>query len=197
MKLCECGCGEPAPIARGTDRRTGAIKGQPQRFVKGHSNRLRGAAYFVVEDRGYATPCRVWQGATAGSGYGVRLLDGRRVYVHRAAWEQANGRPVPAGFQVLHRCDVPPCAEPTHLFLGTAADNVADCIAKGRAVPPPRSPGEANARARLTVEQVREIRAARGTNRGLAKQLGIPVGTIAAIRARRTWRIPEAEPEAA
>jgi hypothetical protein len=35
-KLCECGCGQPAPIATITNRRSGAIKGVPQRFVPGH-----------------------------------------------------------------------------------------------------------------------------------------------------------------
>lgn len=35
-KLCECGCGNPAPIATQTDRRRGWIKGQPKRFVCGH-----------------------------------------------------------------------------------------------------------------------------------------------------------------
>jgi hypothetical protein len=41
-KLCECGCGEPAPIATITNRRSGAIKGHPQRFVPGHH--LKGLA---------------------------------------------------------------------------------------------------------------------------------------------------------
>lgn len=36
IKLCECGCGQPAPIAKGTDRRRGWIKGQPLRFILGH-----------------------------------------------------------------------------------------------------------------------------------------------------------------
>lgn len=36
MKLCECGCGQPAPIATITNRRSGAIKGEAQRFVPGH-----------------------------------------------------------------------------------------------------------------------------------------------------------------
>ena len=32
-KLCECGCGQPAPIAKKTDSRKGMVKGQPTRFV--------------------------------------------------------------------------------------------------------------------------------------------------------------------
>lgn len=37
--LCECGCGNPAPIARWNDRGRGHIKGQPIRFIHGHHNR--------------------------------------------------------------------------------------------------------------------------------------------------------------
>jgi hypothetical protein len=38
VKLCECGkCGLPAPIAKRTDARRGHVKGQPMRFVRGHS----------------------------------------------------------------------------------------------------------------------------------------------------------------
>lgn len=37
--LCECGCGCPAPIAKRTCRRDGAVKGQPNRFINGHNRR--------------------------------------------------------------------------------------------------------------------------------------------------------------
>lgn len=36
-KLCECGCGQPAPLARMTDRRSGVVKGQPSRYIRGHN----------------------------------------------------------------------------------------------------------------------------------------------------------------
>lgn len=39
--LCECGCGQPAPIARATDNRKGIVKGQPLRFIHGHNSRLQ------------------------------------------------------------------------------------------------------------------------------------------------------------
>ena len=40
VSLCECGCGEPAPIARTTDKRRGYVAGQPVRFIRGHSGVL-------------------------------------------------------------------------------------------------------------------------------------------------------------
>lgn len=36
IKLCECGCGAPAPIAKRTRSECGWIKGQPIRFIHGH-----------------------------------------------------------------------------------------------------------------------------------------------------------------
>jgi hypothetical protein len=41
VKLCECGCGQPAPIAKWNDKRKGAVKGQPQRFIHGHRRHER------------------------------------------------------------------------------------------------------------------------------------------------------------
>ena len=83
----------------------------------------------------------------------------RRVYgaisisAHRLAWEMANGC-IPAGMQVLHRCDEPRCCNPEHLFLGTQSENMADMRRKGRGrnqytgapKPPQPRPGLANSR---------------------------------------------------
>lgn len=78
--------------------------------------------------------CLEWQGFRRSGGYGQIGSGGKAaglVETHRAAWEITHG-PIPPGLWVLHRCDNPPCCDPDHLFLGTAADNVADMIAKGR-----------------------------------------------------------------
>lgn len=40
-KLCECGCGGPAPIAKRNYRREGVLAGQARRFIKCHHNRVR------------------------------------------------------------------------------------------------------------------------------------------------------------
>ena len=48
MKLCECGkCGLPAPIAKVTSRIHGTVKGQPERFIKGHG----GSRHFSLGNR--------------------------------------------------------------------------------------------------------------------------------------------------
>lgn len=75
--------------------------------------------------------CWLWTAATDGRGYGVIGI-GRRVFkAHRISWLLHRG-PVPDGMDVLHRCDTPPCVNPDHLWLGTAKDNAADMVAKGR-----------------------------------------------------------------
>jgi hypothetical protein len=42
MKLCECGCGRPAPIATQTDKKWGVVKGKPRRFIHGHHTKRHG-----------------------------------------------------------------------------------------------------------------------------------------------------------
>ena len=41
IKLCECGCGEPAPLAKANYYARGIMKGQPFRFVANHEGRGR------------------------------------------------------------------------------------------------------------------------------------------------------------
>lgn len=77
--------------------------------------------------------CLEWQGCRDAHGYGqISVVHGRKTSTHRAAWLVAHGD-IPDGLWVLHHCDNPPCCEPSHLFLGTPADNTADMVAKGRA----------------------------------------------------------------
>ena len=63
--------------------------------------------------------------------HGLRPRTSTRVMAHRWVWEQTNG-PIPPGMVIMHVCDNKPCVELSHLRLGTQADNLADCVAKGR-----------------------------------------------------------------
>jgi hypothetical protein len=78
--------------------------------------------------------CWIWVGTCDRRGYGAFYFyerPRRQVAAHRFVWELHHG-PIPAGMQVCHACDTPPCCNPDHLWLGTAKDNSDDKIRKGR-----------------------------------------------------------------
>ena|ERR1700679_1232752 len=58
-------------------------------------------------------------------------LNGRNEHAHVVAYALYIGE-VPAGLNVLHTCDTPRCVNPDHLRVGTQAENIQDCVAKGR-----------------------------------------------------------------
>lgn len=60
---------------------------------------------------------------------------------------------------VCHTCDHPACYNPRHLFLGTHKDNMLDRNRKGRNILPPIRFGDKSNLAKLTAQQVEEIRA--------------------------------------
>jgi hypothetical protein len=76
--------------------------------------------------------CWLWRGH-ASKGYGLFAEDGlkARKRVHRFSWELHFGE-IPTGMLVCHKCDVPRCVRPDHLFLGTHKDNHDDMVRKGR-----------------------------------------------------------------
>jgi hypothetical protein len=101
--------------------------------------------------------CWEWTGDRNNNGYGMVYAERGQHRASRVAWELANG-PIPKGLFVCHACDNPPCVNPRHLFLGTNLENQQDFVAKG--LPRKQHPvaGEANPRAKLTWDDVRDIR---------------------------------------
>lgn len=74
--------------------------------------------------------CWLWTGSRDRDGYGVMTVGRKQVRAHRASYAVTFGDP--SGDLVCHRCDVPACVNPDHLFRGSASANTADMIAKGR-----------------------------------------------------------------
>ncbi len=137
--------------------------------------------------------CWVWTGAGVPKGYGHLSIGGHQgdmVYAHRASWEIHFG-PIPEGLFVCHHCDNPRCVRPDHLFLGTPADNIDDMVRKGRQRGTSLS-GERHNRARLTENDVRQIRRAYASGQEgvseLARKFGVGISTIRHVVKRETWQ---------
>ncbi len=78
---------------------------------------------YVIEDRGFETPCLIWTRGGDARGYGRRGSDGKWFYVHREAYERAYGE-IPAGWVVHHLCEQKACINPSHLEAMPIADHV-------------------------------------------------------------------------
>ena len=123
------------------------------------------------------------------AGYGCVRPNGKTLLAHRLAYEAEHGVGSASGLFVRHRCDTPACVNPSHLEIGTPAQNSRDAVDRGR-----MARGETVGGARLTEADVRAIRAAyvphsRDANqRALARRYGVDQGTITQLLLRKTWR---------
>jgi hypothetical protein len=129
--------------------------------------------------------CWIWHGAAKESGHGKLRWCGREQPVGRVVLELTTGEGH-AGRGACHTCDNPPCANPKHLFWGTQKDNMQDCAAKGRT-----TIGERNARAKLTEDDVRQIRARRlagESRKSIAEDYGIHPSAVTMIALRQRWK---------
>jgi hypothetical protein len=148
-------------------------------------------------------PCWLWTGTKGTkSGYGIfKVSVGKTVSAHRMAWQLAFG-PIPEGLVVRHDCDTPACVNPSHLSVGTHAQNSRDAITRGRwshgathsdaiAASKKKRRGEATYNHRLTEQEVRIIRdryAAGESQYKLCDEYDVSQHTIWSIVKRHSWR---------
>src|SRR5262249_36309855 len=145
-------------------------------------------------DIGEPAECWLWTASLDRGGYG-QINDGlghiRKA--HRLVLEITIGRELRGGEWALHTCDVRACCNPRHLYVGTPLDNTRDMHERGR-YQHQTARGATNANAKLSDEQVREIKAAlatggaRGYRARLARRYGVNGSIITRIADGRMWK---------
>lgn len=189
------------PLPDQTDNLAEELPGQPARVTMGiTANRLFWSKIEGVEsvkrrfwekvDVRLGGECWPWTANKGGNGYGkFKVASYHTVNAHRVAWALFNSAD-PGESLVLHSCDNPLCANPSHLRLGTHEDNMQDKIDRGRCRNGRRS-GEANGNAKLSSGDVATIVAGFQVgmnNTQIAAQVGVHHATISLIRLGRIWQ---------
>lgn len=149
--------------------------------------KFRGRVWSKIDKRGI-DECWPWTGATQ-FGYGYIWIVQQKIHAkaHRVVYAYTHGD-FDSSLCVCHHCDNPPCCNPSHLFLGTRAENNRDRDNKGRY---PDRRGEKNGHTKLTRLQVDEIRhlvSCGQTQLSVANQYGIKQPQVSRIVLRKLWK---------
>ena len=125
------------------------------------------------------TGCWRWSGSTDSSGYGIACFDGKRIGAHRASFLAFKGS-LQDGQIVMHKCDVPACVNPKHLFAGTHKLNAEDSANKKRRGGQKLSPSD--------VASIRSIyKSGKESQYALARKFNVTQSNISRIISHETF----------
>jgi hypothetical protein len=128
--------------------------------------------------------CWMWTGGTRPNGKGVPYPRhwndcNKSIGAHRFSFELMHGA-IPQGMYVCHKCDIPLCVNPDHLFLGSHQDNMQDMVAKKRSFV---GRGEnKKGRAKLTNQQADQVKKMEMSQSKIAALFGVSQTTIGRIK---------------
>lgn len=115
--VCACGCG--------------MVVNPRREYVHGHNRRgsiphnlgqAPDLSRYSIEDRGYGTPCWIWTGRVADTGYGRIEHRGVNTGAHKLSFLEAGGQ-IPDGYVLDHLCRNRACINPAHLEPVTVKEN--------------------------------------------------------------------------
>ena len=143
--------------------------------------------------------CWVWVAGKKAKGYGNFWVAGKCEAAHRVSFVLDGGH-IPDGKLVLHHCDNPPCVRPSHLYVGSDHDNAMDrSIRKRHGLwrhPERAAGGSRNGSAKLTEDQIKEIRRLYATGEWkqseIAEAYGVIQQNVSMIVRGRTWTVLDA-----
>lgn len=161
-----------------------------------HEYELTGHKFESIKDKFWhfvskTQDCWEWRGRLNTQGYGIFNIKYanryKSAYAHRVCYELLHGK-ISKGLFVLHKCDNRKCVNPSHLFLGTIADNNEDRDMKGRGA---RLQGEKHGMAILTEQDIFTIRNAhklyKNSYSELAKTFSVSKTHIMRIVRKLSW----------
>lgn len=119
--------------------------------------------------------CLLWLASKDRLGYGRFALKRVNVLAHRLSLVWAVGEPIDSSLQAAHSCGVRACVNPEHLRWATASENWSDRYSHGTDFS-----GEKHPQAKLTNEQVAQIRDMYATGQYTQTALGREFGVVAA-----------------
>lgn len=135
---CIPGCGKPCLIRKSTKGVAYPIKwcGHHNSRVMRYGDPLANPPtpkerFWANVDKKGKKGCWLWTGGQDDDGYGHIKVRGATIKAHRFSWLLHFGE-IKGNLWVLHRCDIPACVNPNHLFLGDVLVNNRDCKSKGR-----------------------------------------------------------------
>ena len=168
------------------------MRSKALRIDKKHKVMKRFFKFVEMPQNKAGDECWMWTGASSTGPkswnwqYGMMSVNGRAMGAHRVSYALFIGD-IPEDMFVIHSCNQTKCVNPMHLRLGTAKENMQQCVREGRF-------GARNNHRKLSAEEVGEIRAtlqknkSYGTQARLAREYAVSRNTISLIAQGSIWK---------